>query len=36
MTYVMTIPCLIYKKKLTKQQPIETVLCWCGKHVRQG
>jgi hypothetical protein len=36
MTYVMTKPCPICKKQLTKQQPTETVTCCCGKHVWQG
>jgi hypothetical protein len=36
MTYVMTKPCPICKKQLTKQQPTETVTCGCGNHVWQG
>jgi hypothetical protein len=36
MTYVMTKPCPICKKQLTKQHPTETVTCSCGNHVWQG
>ena len=36
MTYVMTKPCPICEKQLTKQQPTETVKCGCGNHVWQG
>jgi len=36
MTFVMTKPCPICRKQLTKQQPTETVACNCGKHVWQG
>jgi len=36
MTYVMTKPCPICKRQLTKQGPTDTVHCACGKHVWQG
>jgi len=36
MKYVMTKPCPVCKKQLTKQQPTETVACPCGNHVWQG
>ena len=36
MTHVMTKPCPICKRQLTKRQPTDTVQCACGKHVWQG
>lgn len=36
MTYVMTKPCPICKRQLTKSVPTESVPCACGKHVWQG
>jgi hypothetical protein len=36
MTYVMTKPCPICRKQMTKQQPTETLACVCGNHVWQG
>jgi hypothetical protein len=36
MTYLMTKPCPICRKQLTKHQPTETVTCCCGHHVWQG
>ncbi len=36
MTYVMTKPCPVCKKQLTKQTPTDTVPCSCGNHVWQG
>jgi hypothetical protein len=36
MTYVMTKPCPVCKRQLTKKVPTDTVRCACGKHVWQG
>ncbi len=36
MTYVMTKPCPICSRQLTKDKPTDTVQCPCGKHTWQG
>ena len=36
MTYVMTKPCPVCKRQLSKKVPTETVQCTCGQHVWQG
>jgi hypothetical protein len=36
MTYVVTKPCPICKRQLTKQEPTDTVYCTCGKYVWPG
>lgn len=36
MTYVMTKPCAICKRQLTKREPTETVPCVCGKPTWQA